>query len=251
MTGILLPVMAVVNSNAQEQKEQLFVTKDNIKSIDSFGDYEAINPEYTNFYNASNLFDGKQNSYSFFSEYGPAGIDLELNNPLEKPVCSVEIGVFNPQNTAFEFKLNDKTLTGFLSGAVIEGNFDTCVKDLKTIEMDFAGVNATGAKKWTTLSEVKLFTNDTIIIEPPICGPGTHLDPTTGQCVPDVINPPPTQGNVTHVNIINTTATMNVTDSTLIISIDESSEIKTGLDEDELLGEEEDKDEDEKEKDKK
>ena len=212
---------------AAEQKEQLFITKDNIKSLDSYGDYEKINPEYTNFYNASNLFDGKQNSYSFFSEYGPSGFDLELENPLEKPVCGIEIGVYNPQNTKFDFKLNDVTLNGTFSAATVTGDLDPCVEDLETIEMDFAGVNATGFKKWTSLSEVKLFSNETIDIEPPVCGDGTHYDPVTKQCVPDIIEPPPVQGNVTMVNIANTTAYMNMTDSTLIINLDEESEITT------------------------
>ena len=229
-------------ANAQVQKEQLFVTKDNIKSIDSFGDYEKINPEYSNFYNASNLFDGKQNSYSFFSEYGPSGFEVELNNPLPKPVCSIEIGVFNPQNTDFSFKLNDRTMNGNLNGAVIEGDLNPCVEDLQDIQMDFTGVNATGAKKWTTLSEVKLFTNDTIIIEPPICGPGTHLE--NGVCVPDVVNPPPTQGNVTFVNIENTTAFMNVTDSTLVINIDDETDITTNITETDNDNDEEEEEED-------
>src|SRR5215207_10590783 len=235
----LLPIVVYAQT---EQKEQLFITKDNIKSIDQFGDYEKINPEYTNFYNASNLFDGKQNSYSFFSEYGPSGFELELNNPLEKEVCSIEIGVFNPQNTAFSFQLNDEKMNGVLNGAVIEGDLNPCVKDLDKIEMDFAGVNSTGAKKWTTLSEFKLYTNDTIIIEPPICGPGTHLE--NGVCVPDVIIPPPNPGNVTQVDIINSTAFMNVTDSRIILNIGEDTEIITNNADNPITDEEEEEEDD-------
>lgn len=213
--AILFPASIAI-INAQVVKEQIILDKNNIKSLTGFGAYEAIDPEYVSFYNASNLFDNKINSYSFWSEYGNSGFNLELNQPLNNNVCGVEINVLNPQNTSYIFKINNNTFNGILNTQTVTGDFDPCIKDMTKLSMNFAAPN-----KWTTLSEVKLFSNETIIIEPPVCQPGTHYDPILKKCVPDVITKP----NQTNIVLNNTNVTMTAIDSTLKINLEGDSTV--------------------------
>jgi len=208
----------VATANAQTGKQLLIGS--NIQTIDAFGKYNDT--AYTNFYNVRNLFDNQTNTWSFWSQYDKSGFVISLD-PLDKPVCSVEIDVNNPKNTPFNLRLgNPETFVNF-DGELDKPkeilNIEPCLNDVKGISATF---NAD--KKWTTLSEIKLFSNGTNIppVEPPTCQTGYHWDPVKKKCVPDVVNP---GGNVTHITISNSTATMDVTDSKLILNIDADTQI--------------------------
>ncbi len=225
----------IVTANAATGKQLLIGSS--INTIDAFGKYNDT--QYTDFYNVRNLFDNQTNSWSFWSQYGKSGFVISLN-PLDKPVCSVEVDVNNPKNTPFNLRLgNPETFINFdgkldKEKEILEIN--NCIKDVKAISMTFDA-----DKKWTTLSELKLFSNKTNIppIDPPVCKDGYHYDPIKKECVKDVVTP---GGNQTHITISNSTATMNVTDSELIINIDSNSQII----ENQEIEEEEDDEEDEK-----
>ena len=210
----------VAGANAATSGKQLLIGS-NINTIDAFGKYNDT--AYTDFYNVRNLFDNQTNTWSFWSQYGKSGFVISLE-PLDKPVCSVEIGVNNPKDTPFNLRLgNPETFINF------DGNLDKpkeileindCIKDVKAISMTF---NAD--KKWTTLSEIKLFSNGTNVppVEPPTCQTGYHWDPVKKACVPDIINPP--TGNATHITITNSTATMDISNSEVTLNIDVGSKI--------------------------
>jgi len=214
----------------------------NLQSVESFGKYN--NSVYTDFYNPSNLFDNQINTWSFWSQYGKSGVSVDLKKPLDRFVCNVEIDVFNPKNTPFNMKLtgNDSSFVNF--DGVLDTANETIVIDNCLSKMVSADFTFDAPKKWTTLSEIKLFSNTTGNggpIEPPVCGPGTHEQ--DGQCVPDVTLPP---GNYTKLNINNSTVYANITDSTLVINLDPDTKVmynNTDINEEE---EEEDEDNDKK-----
>ena len=205
-------------TNAATGKQLLIGS--NINTIDAFGKYNDT--AYTNFYNVRNLFDNQTNTWSFWSQYDKSGIVLALSNPLDKPVCSVELDVYKPQNTPYNMRLGSLdtfvNFDGNLANSKEVINIDNCIKDVKGISLTF---NAD--KKWTTLSEFKLFSNSTNIppVEPPICTNGYHYDPIKKVCVPDIGG----GGNVTHITINNGTALMDVTDSKIVLNIDADSQI--------------------------
>lgn len=153
---------------AQQQQQQIIINKDNIKTLTSYGNYEIVNPDYIKIYNASLLFDNIQDGNSYWSDWGDSGWKLELLNPLENEVCSIEMGVLNPQNNIFSFKINNSTTTGILNNSTINFNLNPCLVNMTTMSMD---INTNETKptdtRWTSISEVKLFSNETIIVEPP------------------------------------------------------------------------------------
>ena len=97
---------------------------------------------------------------------------------------------------------------------------NNCIKDVKAISMTFDA-----PKKWTTLSEIKLFSNGTNVppVEPPTCQTGYHWDPVKKICVKDTTTPP--NGNATHITISNSTATMDISDSKLVLNIDANTQV--------------------------
>ena len=154
-----------------------------------------------------------------------AGFNVLLEKPLESPVCSIEAYVSNPKNVSFNM------IVGNLNNSVeYAGNLDA-VQEIINIEGCIAGVEAIAFKfdapdKWTTLSEVKLFSNETVDpgpVEPPVCLPGTHLE--NGVCVPDVVIPEPGVSNITKLNINNSTVYANITDSKVVLNIGGDSQV--------------------------
>jgi hypothetical protein len=232
----------MVTTSAYAAGSKQILINNNIQSVESFGKYN--DSAYTDFYNPSNLFDNQINTWSFWSQYGKSGISVDLKKPLDRPVCNVEIDVFNPRNTPYNMHLtgNDTSFVDY------NGNLDTANETIKIdncqpklVSLDFT---FDAPKKWTTISEIKLFSNTTTgggPIEPPVCGPGTHEE--DGQCVPDVTLPP---GNYTKLNISNSTVFANITDSKLVINLDPATKViynNTNINEEE----QEDEDEEEEE----
>lgn len=226
---IILPVILLSNINAQltptelpvipvvgpaPDQEQFFII-DNIKNYTGYGEY-TDNPEYSLFYNASLAFDGKENTWSFWSQYGKAGFKVDLDKPLQVPVCAAELIVLNPNNGAFRLGLGSQSFEGVLNTKQIFG-MTGCITDVDEITLDVEAPS-----KWTTISEIKLYTNTTAPPPPPPeCEPGYHWDQLLQKCVPDVVPPPVT--NVTELYFNNTKAIMYMEDSQLIVALDPNS----------------------------
>jgi hypothetical protein len=219
------------NVFAGDSSKQILINN-NIKDTESFGKWN--NTDYTNFYKVENMFDNTTSEVSSWSQYGQSGWIVNLQNPLNttKNVCSVEIDVYKPKNTPFNFKIGSNE-TGFsevsslLDNSKEVINIEDCIQNVTTLA--FAS-NSPG--NWTTISEVKLFSNETTGggPEPEPCPPGTHKDPVTGLCIPDEPEPdpdpepiPPT--NITKLTITNSTVYANVTDSKVIVNISGESQV--------------------------
>ena len=195
-----------------------------IQNTESFGQWN--NTDYTNFYNVKNLFDNMTNSWSFWSQYGKSAGWSAQFNPLQYPVCSAEIDVFDPKSTPFSLKIGNNE-----SVQEINSVLDT-TKEIMNIPDCLANATAMmftsdAPGNWTTLSEVRLFSNQTTTtpppVEPPVCGPGTTWNPETQTCEPDIVVPPgepptPTT-NITKLNIHNSTVYANITDSKVVLNI--------------------------------
>ncbi len=227
VTLLLLSTTTTTTIFAAESGKQIIInpTNNNFKSIDSFGKWN--NTDYTSFYNVKNLYDNLTNTWSFWSQLGNAGWAVNLNQPLQPLVCSIEIDVYKPKNAPFTFELGNDERVASLDG-ILDNSKETifvegCMKDVNRM-----GFNTNpGPGNWSSLSEVKLFSNTTTVppVEPPVCGPGTHLE--NGICVPDKIPPvePPVYPNATKFTINNSTVFMNVTDSRIILNISDDTQV--------------------------
>lgn len=199
------------------EKEQIII-KYNLKQYTDYGNYPQS--DYRDVFNPFKAFDNQLRTEtvknSAWSQLGDSGFTVTLNNPLDKPICSAEINVYNPQNSPFLLTIGNKSIEGVLDSTLkqvsIGGN--ECAGNVDKIKLD---VKATG--KWTSISEIKLFTEKKIPpIEPPVCPPGSYYDDKLKQCV-QVSNP--INGTV----ITNSTIALNVSNSTVTVNADDSSNI--------------------------
>ena len=174
-----------------------------------------------------------------FSQLGNSGFTVNLQTPLDKdkPVCSAEIYVLNPKNTAFLLTVGNKSFEGKLDATMIPVNFaPNCAFDVSQIKLDIKSPN----NLYNPIEEIKLFTQkQDPPIEPPVCPPDSYWDSKLKKCV--AINPP--IGNNTA--IVNSTIALTVSNSTITIDADEGSEIIT------ILGDAKDNNNNEDEQDKK
>jgi hypothetical protein len=211
-----------------------------IEKTDAFGKWN--NTDYTTFYNVRNLFDNQTNSWSFWGQYGKSGFSVDFV-PLKYPVCSVEMQVFNPKNTPFKFQIASNetiaTLDGDLNNQLEIIQLDKCLSNANTMQL-----TSDAPGNWTILSEVKLFSNVTTNpgpVEPPVCPPGMHYDDVLKKCVSNTPEPEPEpEYNITKLNIANSTVYANMTDSSLIVNLNDDSQIVENITEIEEPEEEED-----------
>ena len=218
-------IFGVATAQQETGKQQLFIKNNNIKSITDFGEY--LDPAYREFYKPYNLFDNLTNTWSFWSQYGSSGFQVELKNPLDKLVCSVDIGVKDPtKNIPFGLVVSNaqtsKTVQGVLDSANKNVDIPQCIPNLNGIEFTF---NPTLDPKWTILSEVKLFSNSSVVVppvDPPICPAGQHYNDQAKKCEDDV---PPTPPINETVFVTNSTVNFDIKNSTMTINADSVSEI--------------------------
>ena len=202
-TAVTVTTTSAFAAAAEEKGEQIIINPDNIRDLKAFG--ETDKQEYLEFYPPSYLFDNLVNSYSFWTQQGNSGIDLQLKEKLDKKVCSIELGAFQPTNTPFTIIVNDDdeiVLNGTLDNEKVSINFpnENCITDLEKLSIKF---NPADRKVWTTLSEIKLFSE---VIDEPI--------------------PPVDGGNVTKFIINNSKITMDLNDSEVIINTSGDSKAK-------------------------
>ena len=188
--GIVTIFITVQSALAAEvEKEQIVINPNDIQNLTAFG--QTDRPEYPENFPPSYLFDTLENTYSFWTQQGHSGFDLILKEKLNKPVCSIEIGVFQPLNTPFKVFVNTKSVyNGTLDSEKVKLNYDNgkqCIGNFQTLSMQF---DPTDSFTWTTISEIKLFS---MVKIPPV--------------------EPPTTGNATHITIANSTVTIDLTDS--------------------------------------
>lgn len=158
----------VATNEATAEKEQIILNPNNIKELKAFG--ETDKPWYPENYPPEYIFDNLINSYSFWTQQGNSGFNLILKEKLEQPICSIEIGSLQPQNQPFSLAINDKIVNGTLNSETVQINFanDQCVSNVNKLSMNFTPSDSI---LWTTLSEIKLF-SDTKPEPPPVVLPG-------------------------------------------------------------------------------
>ena len=232
LVAALLTSTAIFNNvgNAQQgegEKKQVFISNDNIKKVDSIGDYKG--EKHTSFFTPNKLVDNLTNTYSFWSQNGDSSFSIELKEAIPSPICALDIGVKEPElNTPFTIKLSNssafKQASGILDQANKKATIDKCLNNVNKIEMSFKPTSLNVEDRWTILSEIKLFTDTSIVVppvDPPICKPDEHIE--GDKCVPNPVDPP------TNVNgsISNSNITLMVSNSTVTIIADEKSSIVT------------------------
>lgn len=238
------PITAVIAQGQEEEgeEEQIIISNDNFQNYTRYGEYTKF--DYIQTYTPLKLFDNllpNQNiTHTYWSEFGNAGFTIFLKSPLQKSVCSVEIYDKEPRNAQVVLKLGNekRVIQGKLNATLNSINLLECVKDVQKIKFDVKANN-----QWTTLAEIKLFSKQKLPpIEPPYtCPAGQHFDIAQNKCVPDSIPPPPllppppppspsnnattTTTTNTMTTITNSTLKFDVSNSTLEINADTTSDI--------------------------
>ena len=208
---------AILSINAQSADKQLLVSN-YIKDTEAFGQFNQS--YYSDEYTVRNLFDNQINNVSYWSELANSGIAALFSKPLPNSICNLEYHVYNPQNTNYNLNIisPNKTIdyNGKLESSVEKINIENCISNATQISTTFDA----GPETWTTISEIKLYTNETVVVPPPEpCLPGFSKDPTTGQCVP---NP---DTNTTRISIINSMAVMDITNSQVLLNADRDTKV--------------------------
>jgi hypothetical protein len=201
------------------EKEQVFINKDNIKNYTSHGS-PLVSSDYRDVYNPTKVFDNLLPTTDVpntkWSDYDDADFTILLKNKLDRVICSAEIIQETPRNSPFLLSLSTQSVEGVLDSTTKTVTFPTCVKDVKDITLQVIAPD-----KWTSISEIKLFTDKKIPPpEPPICPPGTYYDSNLEKCVENVPNPV----NQT-VLVTNSTINFDIVNSTLKIHADSISNI--------------------------
>jgi predicted phosphodiesterase len=215
---------------AATNTSQILITS-NIQKTESKGEYQ--NQEYKDTYNVRNLFDNLTNTWSFWSQYGNSGFIVDLDKPLDKLLCNIQLDAYNPQNQNYKMRASDSNdnpllnFNGSLSTSKTTIDIQGCIADVDKIGMMFDNPD-----KWVTLAEVKLFTNSSTMmppVEPNQCLPGWHYDEALRKCIEDVVTPPvepPTEPPVVtppptpingSINIVNSTATIKALNTNFTI----------------------------------
>lgn len=234
IVAALLTSTAIFNNigNAQqEEKKQVYISSDNIKKVDSIGDYKG--EKHVKFYTPNKLVDNLTNSISFWSQNGDSSFSIELKKAIPDPICSLEIGVKEPQlKTPFTIKLSNssgyKQAAGVLDQANKKATIEKCLNNVDKIGMSFKPTSQVIEDRWTILSEIKLFTDTNIDVppvEPPICKPNEHVE--GDKCVPNPPEPPVEPPIGVNGSITNSNVTLMVSNSTVTIIADETSSIVT------------------------
>ena len=217
--SVTIATITITSAIGQEQEKQQIIITDSIKNYSIYGS-DKVSSDYREIYTPLRAFDNlepnAQVTHTYWSDYGDAGFIINLKGKLDRAICSAEILQPTPRNSPFLLTVGSKSVEGVLDSTTKQVSFPECVKNVNEIKLDVKAPNA-----WTTLSEIKLFTNKKIPpVEPPICPPGTYWDSTLKKCVEDV----PGKINQT-ILVTNSTINFDVVNSTLKIHADKVSSI--------------------------
>ena len=239
----MAPLTGIVNS-AEPTIKQLLI-KDAIKSYEDYGGYTKS--DYREIYNPLKMFDNEKvtvnTTHSFWSQYSDSGFLINLNQPLNQSICSMELEVFNPKNSPYVLEIGGKTFNGSLDSTKVPINLG-CIDKVDKFSFSFDADN-----KWTTISEIKLFTEKKIPpVEPPVCPPNSYWDEKLKKCVA-------IQNTSNGTTIVNSNLTFSVSNSSITVNADNSSELIFNIppeivEQIDPIVIDEDEDEDEKENDK-
>ncbi|HET6717117.1 MAG TPA: hypothetical protein VFG90_08290 [Nitrososphaeraceae archaeon] len=186
------------------------ITSANIKDSKSFG--QVTDPAYTSFYTVPNLLDTIIDDISFWSQAGQSSFYIHLDDTLDNyQVCSAELNVHNPKSTPYLLDVGvSKNYTGVIDQTKEKIQFEKCVKNMDEIYMTFDNV----AGNYISISEIKLFGSK-------LTGAATQT--TT---IPPTLQPPliPNEEeeteNATKINIENSTAEVDIKNSTITFKFD-------------------------------
>jgi hypothetical protein len=193
----------------QQEEEQIPVTNADIQDSKSFG--EVTDPAYTNYYTVPNLLDTIINDVSFWSQAGKSSFYIKLDNVLDTyQVCSMELNVYQPKNTPFLLDIGvSQNYTGVLDQPTERIQFDKCVKNMDEIYMIFD--NPSGS--FVSISEIKLFGSKLTATGPTVTQPTTVIAPPT-------LEPKIPTENATKINIQDSTAEIDIKNSTVTFKFD-------------------------------
>lgn len=212
------------NSYSQQQKaedetKQQVIIKDKIKNFDWYGlEYQS---DYIDTFTPAKAFDNQlitpQVKNSGWSQLGNSGFTVTLEQPLDQQICSAEIIPLNPKNNPFKLTLgNQSVVEGKLDSTSIPVSFNPCAPHVDLIKFDVKSAN----DKRNPIQEIKLFTSKKIPpIDPPVCPPNSYWDDVLKKCVS--VNPPISN----ETTIVNSTLALKVSNSTIIITLDDTSKI--------------------------
>jgi hypothetical protein len=192
----------------QGQQEQIPVTNADIQDSKSFG--EVIDPAYTNYYTVPNLLDTIINDVSFWSQAGKSSFYIKLDNVLDSyQVCSMELNVYQPKSTPFLLDIGvSQNYTGVLDQPTERIQFDKCVKNMDEIFMIFDNPS----NSFISISEIKLFGSK-------LTAGSTITQPTPTIIAPTLEPKIPTE-NATKINIQDSTAEIDIKNSTVTFKFD-------------------------------
>ena len=191
--------------------ELIPVTTSNIKNSQSLG--QVIDPAYTGYYTIANLLDNTIDEYSFWSQAGPSSFYIQLDNILDNyQVCAAELTVNKPNNTPYLLDIGvSKNYSGVIDQTTEQIQFDKCVKNLDEILMTFDSPQ----NSYISVAEMKLFGKK--ITDTPPSPPTPTPPPTPPQPAPYHNN------NATKINIENSTAEIDIKNSTVTFKFDPQS----------------------------
>lgn len=201
----------------QQEEQQIQITPQDIISSKSTG--EVIDEAYTGFYTVSNLFDNLINDYSFWSQAGKSSFTIQLDNILDNyQVCSAELSVHDPKNTPYSIDIGlGKTYTGIIDQMTETIQFDKCVKNIDEITMTFDPPNG----DFISIGELKMFGKKLVT-------GGDDDGQQQPQPLPKPPQPAPYKNNATKINIKDSTAEIDITNSTVTFKFDPQSAKATG-----------------------
>jgi chemotaxis protein histidine kinase CheA len=209
----------------EPQIELIPVTSANIDNAQSNG--QITDPAYTGFYTVSNLLDNKIDEYSFWSQAGQSSFYIELDNILDNyQVCSAELTVNKPKNIPYLLDIGvSKNYTGVIDQTTEKIPFDKCVKNMDEILMIFDSPQGS----YISIGEMKLF-GKKIVVEGGGGGGGSDSSPQPQQPQqpdPTIPQPQPApyhqNNNATKINIENSTAEVDIKNSTITFKFDPQS----------------------------
>lgn len=199
------PLLSQSQPPTQVVEEQIIIPTDSLKSMKATG--EITDQAYTDFYHVRNVLDNTINEFSYWSQYGVnAGFNIHLAKPIKDyEVCSVKINSANPKNIPFTLNIGSsgKNYTGIIDETVEKITLDKCVKNVNKISMSFDAI-----EKYISIAELELFG-----IKTP--SPLPELEPAEDK-------------DQQVINITDSTATINIRNSTVTFSLDANSIIQQG-----------------------